>query len=333
MSEPGFNRSREEPETEQAWERLFREAGPRERPPIDDEREIKDALLEEWDALAGRRVLRWRFGVAVAAAALAAAAVLLLPFGPAEQRVAIAHIERVSGAVTVEGPAESRLAAVGDVLANGSMVATGDGGLALRLAANGSLRLAPGTRLELIAAAEMRLLTGMLYFDSERDGSLDRAASLRVHVPGGVVQDVGTQFLVRVGEDLVEVGVRRGSVAVTRGEERASAAAGERLIVPEGRGGIRRDSIDPLAAEWRWTEALAPPFAIDGRPLVELLEWVATQTGRSVRYTDREAERLARDTLLRGSVDLEPLPKLAAVLATTDLTHRIDGSTILIEPK
>jgi hypothetical protein len=45
---------------------------------------------------------------------------------------------------------------------------------------------------------------------------------------------------------------------------------------------------------------------------------------------DPAAERVARETRLKGSIDLEPLPKLAAVLALTDLTYSLEGERVVI---
>ena len=74
------------------------------------------------------------------------------------------------------------------------------------------------------------------------------------------------------------------------------------------------------AAIGRGRRTLAPPFDIDGRTVGDFLAWFAQQTGRSVVFGSPAAERLARETRLNGSIDLEPMQKLSAVLALTDLT-------------
>jgi hypothetical protein len=45
------------------------------------------------------------------------------------------------------------------------------------------------------------------------------------------------------------------------------------------------------------------------------------------------AERTAQTSIVRGSIDLAPLPKLAAVLATADLDYALDEGTILIRAR
>jgi ferric-dicitrate binding protein FerR (iron transport regulator) len=310
---------------ERALEQLFAHTEPRPAPPAADTEEIRRALYAEWDALTSRRVWYRRAGVA-AAASLALAAVFWAAIGtnPGAPVPMIARVERVQGIVTDGG--RDRLA-VDASLGAGSVVATASGQVALRLASGGSLRLGPQSRLELTAADGVELLAGVLYFDSEdqRPGG-----ELTVVTEHGVVRDVGTQFLARVDGGALEVGVRDGRVAVVRGDERGDASAGERLVVAEGAPGIRRDTIATFGDEWAWVERLAPPFDIDGRTLSDFLDWFEQQTGRTVVFADPSIERIARDAILKGSIDREPLPKLSAVLTMTNLGYSLDGERVVI---
>ena len=42
-----------------------------------------------------------------------------------------------------------------------------------------------------------------------------------------------------------------------------------------------------------------------------------------LEFETAEAEQIARTTILHGSIDMEPLPMLSAVMATTDLEHTL----------
>ena len=46
-----------------------------------------------------------------------------------------------------------------------------------------------------------------------------------------------------------------------------------------------------------------------------------------------EAERLARETRLSGSIDLEPMQKLSAVLALTDLVYTVERERVVISAR
>ena len=63
-----------------------------------------------------------------------------------------------------------------------------------------------------------------------------------------------------------------------------------------------------------------------------LLDWVARETGKEVRFAEPALVRKANTTILHGDIgDLAPLDALALMLATTDLEHAIlDDGTILI---
>jgi ferric-dicitrate binding protein FerR (iron transport regulator) len=328
MSSRDESRSDEsESQGEDALRELFARAEPRFVPPVGDEADIRRAVYAEWDALTGRRVFRRRVASAAAAAALVASVVLLVVNTSTVPGPTVAYAERVQGDVEVDG---ARIA-VGAPIAEGADIATHSGQVALRLAgAGGSLRLAPRTELTLSARAAAQLDAGSLYFDSE-DGSA--VAHFEVRTPFGILRDVGTQFVAKLEGEHLEVGVRDGRVAIAREAETVEAHPGERVTVPRGMAGVRRGTIESFGEDWTWAERLAPPFDIDGRRLIDFLSWVAAQTGRKLEFADPASEQIARDTLLSGSIDLEPLPKLAAVLALTDLDYRLDGERIVITTK
>lgn len=305
-------------DAERMLEQVFAHAKPRPLPPAADMEEIRQALYAEWDAVTGPRVWLRRAGaLAAAAAALAVVVWTTLDVAPPVALPRVASVERVQGVIGVR---------IGDAFEPGATIATGSGQVALRLESGGSLRLGPQSRLELSSEHEARLTAGVLYFDSEDERG---AEPFTIATPFATVRDVGTQFLVRADAAQLEVGVREGRVAVEAGADRAAASAGDKLVVTAV-GGVRRDTIASSGDEWAWAEKLAPPFDIDGRQLGDFLAWFEQQTGRSVVFADSEAERVARETKLSGSIDLEPLAKLAAVLTLTDLTYTLDGTRVVI---
>ena len=240
---------------------------------------------------------------------------------------AVATIERIRGNVEVEGVGQRR---VGETIEQGARVRTNSGQVALRLADGGSLRLASQTELTLIAGAEAKLDAGALYFDSDRSSG---PSKLVVQTAYGALRDVGTQFVARLESARLEIGVRDGRVELARRTGSVAADAGERLTVPQGAGSVRRDPISSFGESWAWAEQLAPPFEIDGRPLIEFLTWVAHETGRALVFADPAAESIAREAQLKGVIDLEPLQKLAAVMTTTDLAYTLDGKRIVVATK
>lgn len=320
------NERNDERETDRMLTRLFAHAKPRPQPPAHDAEEIRRAVLAEWEAVSQRRTWRRRGGFAAAASVVLAAALWFSGgWNSSVPPVAVATVERVQGDI---GAGDARLA-VGSVVSAGSVVTTGTGQVALGLAGGGSLRLGPGSRLVLTSADAAMLTAGVLYFDSE-----DRPVGVPFMVTTelGVVRDVGTQFFVRLDDeqDLLDVGVREGRVALARDGQAETARAGERLVARQGDAAIGRDLVATFGPDWDWAEKLAPPFDIDGRTVSEFLVWFGAQTGRAIEFAGPEAEQAARDNVLRGSIDLEPFQKLEAVLAVTNLSYSLDGNRVVI---
>jgi ferric-dicitrate binding protein FerR (iron transport regulator) len=312
-------------ERERLLRRLFEQAEPRPQPPAADTEEIRSAVLAEWEAVTGRRVWRKRAAFAAAAGVALVAALVYFREGPVAVAPAslVASVERVQGAATT---ADGSRLTVGSGITARTQIETGDAQLALALASGGSLRIGPRSRVMLASGDEAELLAGVLYFDSEGE----RRSEFAVATQLGRVRDVGTQFLVRLDSDEIDVGVRAGRVDLARGGATDTAGVGERLVASQAASGVRRDSISTYGPEWEWTERVAPPFDIDGRTVSDFLAWFTAQTGRTVEFADAAAERAAREAVLSGSIDLPPMQKLSAVLALTDLTYALDGERVVI---
>jgi ferric-dicitrate binding protein FerR (iron transport regulator) len=316
-------------EADGTLKRLFAQAQPRSLPPAADAEEIRRAVYAEWDAVTGRRLWLKRGGFAVAASVLVAVALWVGGREGPSAPLVVAHAERLQGVVVSD--AGTRLVAGGELVA-GSRLTTGTGQVALRLGSGGSLRVGAHSDVVLTGADSAELVAGALYFDSE-----DRRAGVEFTVTTelGTIRDVGTQFLARLdgAQTTLDVGVRDGRVVLTRDGDSGSAGTGERLVATQDTRGIRRDAIATFGGEWDWTEKLAPPFDINGRTVSDFLAWFAEQTGRSIMFGSPAAERLARETILKGSIDLEPMQKLSAVLALTDLTYALDGERVVINTR
>jgi ferric-dicitrate binding protein FerR (iron transport regulator) len=311
-------------ETERDMQSLFAQAQPRDLPPADDEAEIRRAVFAEWDAVTSRRAFLSR-----AVAAAAAAAILLATFGALLLRTAsapaavVASVERVRGDAQIGGAP----LALGAEVRSAVRIDTHSGQVALRLANGGSMRLAPQTRVTFAAAGHATLDAGMVYFDSEN------GAAVEVRTPLGIVRDMGTQFVARLGGERLDVAVRDGRVAIERGSGAVDVAAGERVSVTSGTSAPRRERSPSFGGDWDWAERLAPPFDIDGRPLIDFLHWVEAQTGRTLEFADPATEQAVRDTkMTAGAIDLEPLAKLTAVLSLTRFDYKLDGPRIVIRP-
>jgi ferric-dicitrate binding protein FerR (iron transport regulator) len=319
-------------ERDDALERLFKHTGPRLHPPEADEQAIRESLHAEWRAVVGRRKWQARTSWAAAAMIFVVGAVVLLDGGP--RMVAgpqlVASISRMEGRIQIveDGEVLAAELASGDAMFADQSVDTMGGAVAFDLPQGGSLRLATDSRIRFISGNEIELLRGALYFDSQNSPASGDAA-LTIRTPLGSVRDIGTQFMAELERETIGVSVREGSVAVEQGDGQFEAGVGERLRVSLG-GGIAKQAIELYGNDWDWVEQLAPTFEIEGRSVFDFLTWVEHETGRHVVFTSVEAENRARRSVLRGTIDLQPMPMLRAVMATTDLTYTVSAGEIAV---
>jgi len=316
-------------------ERLLKHAGPRERPPKEHEDTLRDALYSEWDRVTRRRLNRRRAGWLALAASIfvvvGSLAVFVRPEVFVGEANPVARVQRVDDevqiAVTGRGSSPMPVSA-GTALFAGHSIITGDGQVSFDFVDGGSVRLATQTEIELLAHSELELIRGALYFDSIN--MAPDADRFLLHTSVGLVRHDGTQFAARQIQSAVEVSVREGEIAVDRGHERIVVARGERVRVPEDGGSIRRQTVPLYGDHWTWADRMLPAFEIDGANLFDYLTWMARETGHRLVFETVQAEQAARTTILYGSIDMEPLRMLSAVMATTDLEYSIREGTLYI---
>jgi ferric-dicitrate binding protein FerR (iron transport regulator) len=321
---------------------LLRAVGPRLQPPADVAAEVRAAVAAEWrTTIAARQQARvptrrrfvqpW-MAMAASVAAIAIAVSIALPRwnGAGDP---VATVARVSGAAEVRHSIDGAW----QTLAAGSNVAAGDeirtqasGRVAVRRPDGLEVRLDAATQLAFDGGERASLSTGSVYIDAGAPGSGSDA--FVIGTPYGEVRHLGTQYVASVRNDVLQVAVREGSVAIDKGKTPAVARAGESLTIARD-GAVRRSQLDVYGESWHWAESVAPEFAIEGRSLDEFLTWASRETGRKLVYTSADAAREAETTQLKGSVaGLAPEAAVAAVFASEPgLRQQIAGGQIRVE--
>jgi hypothetical protein len=90
-------------------------------------------------------------------------------------------------------------------------------------------------------------------------------------------------------------------------------------------------SITPYDPAWAWTQKIAPAFDIEGRSVLAFLDWVSVETGLTIRFSDREVERLAATTILHGNIEgLSPAQAPAVILPSCRLAVTEEPGTLLV---
>lgn len=310
-------------------EDLLRNAAARESLPEAEERAIREALRNEWQALTRRR--RWRrYGLAAAAVLVLAIAATQRPApGPesAADTLRLARVEQAIGAVRVRrGGDASTAAEAGLTLHAGQEVVTGNGArLSFRWRDGSSVRVDEHTSLHLTGSGAIDLARGRVYVDA--GGPSADADAPVILTPAGPVRHLGTQYMAAVRNGVTRISVREGLVAVGAGQRTASG--GQELAVgPGGRPSFR--AIPVYGDDWLWAQALAEPFESDGKTIADFLDWVGRETGHRVEFASAKAARLAGETELRGTIELDPMSALEPVLQTSDLVCDVDDGIIRV---
>lgn len=299
------------PEGEEPIERTLQEG--LARTPLTDEAyaRIHAAVAAEWQTAVQSRPRatprRWIAVVSGLAAALIVATVVLSIFSKTQPLGVISRPLELRATLTV-----------GKVLAPRTpvLVALRDGG---------SLRIAPGSELEVTGADEVFLRKGEVYTDLPP--TIHRASTFVVRTSFGLVEHLGTQFDVAVGADL-RIRVREGSVRLRRGSQTETAVAGTELVVPRV-GAPSQRSTATHGPEWSWVEALEPDYPIENGRLADFLQWAARETGARLHFQDEHAREVAERTRLHGSIQgLSVTQALETVFATTSLRYNFEQDRI-----
>ena len=313
---------------------LVQAAGRRPVPSDDDYRRVRAASRQAWrQAVQSRRRRRRYYALAASIGIVAIGAAVLTQRAPTPPLPVVASTAVLEGQLTVLAPDTDEWQEVGSdgfEWVSGTRLRTSAGGrVALDLAGGGSLRVNEATEMTLTSTERLVLVAGTMYFDS---GAATGLGMLEVVTSHGLVREICTQFEVMSTAAALRVRVREGSVAIERDQQPSglTGAAGEQVRL-DADGAVERSAFPAHDPEWSWAVALADVPPIDGQPLMDLLDWVARETGHELQFADPDTEELARNVTLHGSLqDATPLEALGAALATTNLEHVVQDDGVLL---
>lgn len=300
-----------EPQNEQEIARLLRIAGERPKAGAERTARVRDAVHAEWRSGVAARARRRRTVGSLLAAAVVIVAVAATLWRSSES-IQVAHV-----AIGIDG------IVAGEPIAVGRAIQTPPSRvLVLTMASGHSVRLHGGSRLEVVGPRSLELLAGAVYVDSgpDHDGE-----GISVLTPQGPVEEIGTQFEVRLHEESVRVRVREGRVRV-RG---AQVEAGEQVTV---RAGIvsAPTAIDIHGASWDWVMAAATLPDLEGLSAQEFLGWAAREGGWRLEKEGLSSYELA-EIRLSGSIEgLTLVESLEVVLPSCGLSHRIQKGALIV---
>jgi ferric-dicitrate binding protein FerR (iron transport regulator) len=299
--------------------RLVRMAAPRVEPGDEARARVLRVVEAQWRGALARPATSARWRGAVAATVLVAAAGIGALLSVRTAGPAVAQAELVRGFVE-EDPGRwwsraARLEAGAQVLRGRVLNVESDAALMLRYGTGLTVRAAAGTSLRLASAEEIELRHGSLFVDARSAG----AQPLRIVTPLGVARHIGTQFLVSLHSQGLELAVREGRVQLLGARGAFELEQLEQLDLPVG-GRPRKSRISASDPRFSWIGSLPAPFDLDGRTLDEFLAWFTRESGLTIEWADDLDARALGPVRLQGSIDgLTPERAMRYVLATVDL--------------
>lgn len=313
---------------DQTLMRLFAQVGSRPEPPAETREAVYLSTLLAWRTMRRQRQLR------VASFALAACAALAI-LGLGWYRLSALGGSAEVVATLVDSLGNARGDTRGRAVRRGEWLqSSAQRGLTLDLTTGDRLRMAAQSRLKFLENDRLHLESGAVYFASGVRDDARRTppqSALYIETDIGQVIHLGTRYMVQRTADRMNVRVRSGAVrvrtaltdaALQHGSEAAYAADGRELF---------RRPLHSAAPAWGWVDALAPPLAIDGRRLTEVLNEIALETGREIAFADETVRLDCGMIELKGPLlELAVGDRLFAVLVTTDLEAIENGDSILI---
>jgi len=319
---------------------LLRLAGKRPAVPPERAERVRAAAHAQWSRevrrRSRRRYLYGAAGLAAAASLILAITLWVLPYptgGPTGSDQAI-RVEVLTGPawsrVLADRPnaAPTELRIGGEVPVGSELVTAGDGRAAIRLASGHSVRLDTATKIRLLEGGSFALDQGAIYIDSGSDAAVP--GSFEVQTPLGPIQEIGTQFEVRLQDGAVRLRLREGAVVMRHHLMADTVQAGAELLVnPDG--SATRRAIPTHGPEWAWIAGITPMPDLEGLTARAFLDWIARERGLRLAFADEAVARAAGETVLGGTVKgLTPGEALDAVLPTCRMTHQVEEGVLLV---
>lgn len=320
-------------------ERILSSAEPRPMPSPDETDAVRQHLLAEWQSVAGRRRKQRRLlSFAIAASVLLAVFTVFNTFrvnGIAE--IQVASIDKSFGSIYVLGENAEMLEGNNliTVVSGQTLITDNESGVGLAWEGGGSMRIDADTRVEFIDRHSIYLHSGRVYFDSRPalltvGSSTDASAELTIRTDHGVINHVGTQYMVQTDFTALTVTVREGEIIVGTSTASESARGGQQLQILGG-SSASIANIRTYGERWRWTEQLTPEIDVDGRSIYEFLQWVSHETGLGIEFESAAVESMVRANKLKGLVNDDPTDALRIWMMGVDLDWKIEDGLIRIQ--
>jgi len=317
---------------------LIRIAGQPEMPPerLMRAKAAARATWEHQSRLRRRAASAGRYALLAAAAAIVCLAAYSLMRGPAGDAGPV-PVELVAGKARIgqgSGSSVSDLRDLrpSDVVTSSSVIVTsGSDRAALRLPTGHSLKLDRGSQIRLLAPTSVALDRGAVYVDSGPGVTEGKKISVETWL--GRLEEIGTQFEVRLASAAVRIRVREGAVVLHQADENHQVSVGTEMEVrPDGSTASRE--IATNGGEWTWIAEVDPSTDLGGRTARAFLDWAARERGLKLVFSDDRTERAASDVQVAGDIEGMTVEQaLDAVLPSCRMIWRRQAGLLIVSPE
>ena len=317
---------------------VLSEATPRPVPGSGRKEEIYGELRDEWLAVNQQVRRRRQYWVSGIAASLVAALLIVTQLNTAITNPLAspdALLARTAGASTMLNgqPIEDAIPANAPLrFKSGDTISTGaDAAIAINWSTAGSLRMGAGSEVTLVSGEEIKLTSGEIYYDS-RSFNSSNTTPIEVETDFGTISHVGTQFLASVDSAGAKISVREGQVTFENATKRVVINSGESAHIDRG----LVATTSPITRNdeaWAWASLIAPDWNVDGRSTMEIIQWLARETGLAVEFESELARKYAASDRIRGIGKIEPIKAMRIIPVATELNFEVNDGAIRIGMK
>jgi ferric-dicitrate binding protein FerR (iron transport regulator) len=291
---------------------------------------VKENLHAHWkqelrENARKRRI--WIFTATIAASLLFVTALWLsvASFKPQVEPVAI--VENAVGRTLIQEPGSHtrNLIFRKSIVFTNTVVETDpEARVLLRIFGGVQLRMNPSSRIHFKSDSVLVLERGVVDLNT---GKTHR--HFIVSTSFGNVTDIGTRFQVRLNDNRIEIRVHEGAVSLDQnGKLTRAIPAGNRLIA-SANGEVLVSKFDPFESDE--FDQMTADFNLEGRTLMEFLQWICKQNGWKLKFSDPRIEKNEGPVVLHGSITaLTPQQMLAAVLPVCGLNYHLKDGILTI---
>ncbi|MCX7554198.1 FecR domain-containing protein [Marinicella sp. S1101] len=240
----------------------------------------------------------------------------------------IASISGFSGSVQfkTKGKAWQSLAIETEFNANTTIKTSDSGYLALTLADRSELRVDNNTELT-IDSGTINLIKGNIYHDTD---DVTQTLPLLIQTNQGIVQHVGTRYVVSQKADQLNVAVRNGKVKFTAtSDQNKQHTINANQLLTSSDAMIQVSAVNPYDSVWGWTFKSQANYQLDGKSLYEFVTWFARQTGLDVDWSGLQSN--AKRIRLSGNIkNISSDQAIKTVFLSTQLNYNINNGVLQI---